>query len=192
MTVKRIDHIAIVVPNIEEALDFYQDSLGLTLEHTERVDSEDVIVAFLPAGDSEIELVEPVDEASGVARYLEKRGPGIHHICLEVQDIRASLARLKERGVELINEEPRIGTGGKLIAFIHPRSASGVLVELYQLTAGEAQRRTDILNDIRERLLVQSQALSAGVSAFLGALRSEADGTEEEGIRLAPEEPSPN
>lgn len=192
MPVKRIDHIAIVVPNIEEALGFYKDALGLTVQHTERVsDPEDVIVAFLPAGDSEIELVEPVDEGSGVARYMEKRGPGIHHIALEVDDIGASLARLKERGMELINEEPTIGSGGKLIAFIHPRSANGVLVELYQLTAGEAQRRIDILDDVRGRLLVESQSFAAGLSAFVQALRSDAGRPEPEGIRLAPEEETP-
>jgi methylmalonyl-CoA/ethylmalonyl-CoA epimerase len=189
MTVKRISHIAIVVPNIEEALDFYQDSLGLTLTHTERVSSpEDVIVAFLPAGDSEIELVEPVDTDSGVGRYLEKRGPGIHHICLEVADIDESIAQLKKRGVELINEEPTIGSGGKLIAFIHPRSTSGVLVELYQLTDGEALRRSDILEGLRERLAVESRVMTAGISAFVQTLRSDAGRSEVEGIQLTLEE----
>jgi methylmalonyl-CoA epimerase len=191
MTIKRIDHIAIVVPNIEEALTFYQDALGLTLQHTERVDDEDVIVAFLPAGDSEIELVEPVSERSGVSRYLEKRGPGMHHICLEVDDIQAALARLKEWGVELINEEPKYGSGGKLIAFIHPRSANGVLVELYELTAGESQRRLDILDSIRERLELERQALSSGVLAFMRALRSDAGLTDEEGVVLQSEESAP-
>jgi methylmalonyl-CoA epimerase len=191
MTIKRIDHIAIVVPDIEEALTFYQDALGLTLEHTERVDDEDVIVAFLPAGDSEIELVEPVSEKSGVSRYLEKRGPGVHHICLEVDDIRATLARLKERDVQLINEEPKYGSGGKLIAFIHPRSANGVLVELYELTEGESQRRLDILDSIRERLVVEGQALSSGVFAFVQALRSAAGRADEEGVVLGPEDSTP-
>jgi methylmalonyl-CoA epimerase len=192
MAVKRIDHIAIVVPNIEEALRFYEGALGLTVEHTERVSiPEDVIVAFLPAGDSEIELVEPVDETSGVARYLEKRGPGIHHIALEVDDIRVTLARLKRRGVELINEEPTIGSGGKLVGFIHPRSANGVLVELYELTEGEAQRRTDILDDVRERLIVEGQSLAAGLSAFVEALRTDAGRPEPEGILISPEEDAP-
>jgi methylmalonyl-CoA epimerase len=191
MTIKRIDHIAIVVPNIEEALTFYQDALGLTLEHTERVDDEDVIVAFLPAGDSEIELVEPVSEQSGVSRYLEKRGPGMHHICLEVDDIGATLARLKAGGVELINEEPTYGSGGKLIAFIHPRSANGVLVELYQLTAGESQRRRDVLDSIRERLELERQALSSGVVAFMRALRSDAGRADDGGVVLQAEESTP-
>lgn len=189
MTVKRIDHIAIVVPNIEEALDFYKDALGLQLAHTERVEEpEDVIVAFMPAGESEIELVEPVDDESGVARYLDKRGPGIHHICLEVDDIHEALARLKARGVELIDEEPTIGSGGKLIAFAHPRSANGVLVELYQLTEEEQQRRNDVVDDIRERLTVEGQAVAAGLSAFVRALRSDAGRSEDEGIRLRPHE----
>lgn len=188
MAVKRIDHIAIVVPNIEEALGFYQGSLGLKLEHTERVDDQDVIVAFLPVGESEMELVEPVKSESGVARYLEKRGPGIHHICLQVDDIRATLAKLKDSGVQLINEEPTIGSGGKSIAFIHPNSTNGVLIELYEQTAGETQRRRDALNDIRERLATQGLAVAAGVSAFLQALRVDAGRSNGDGIRIPPDD----
>ncbi len=90
-------------------------------------------VAFFPAGASEIELVQPTTSDSGLARYLEKRGPGMHHICLQVDDIAGMLARLKERGIQLINETPRQGVGGKQYAFIHPKSANGVMVELYQL-----------------------------------------------------------
>ena len=130
----KINHIAIVVDDIDAALGFWRDSLGLKLSHIEEVPDQESIVAFLPAGNSEIELVKPTSADSGVARFLEKRGPGIHHICLEVDDIEASLEKLKGDGVQLINESPLIGTGGKKIAFIHPKSTHGVLVELYELT----------------------------------------------------------
>jgi methylmalonyl-CoA/ethylmalonyl-CoA epimerase len=132
LAVKRIDHIAIVVSDIEAAKAFYEGALGMTLERTEQIDEQEVIVAFLPAGDSQIELVQPINDTSGVAKYLSKRGPGIHHICVEVDDLDARLAMLKEKGVRLINETPTIGSGGKRIAFIHPESAFGVLVELYE------------------------------------------------------------
>jgi methylmalonyl-CoA/ethylmalonyl-CoA epimerase len=137
MAIKRIDHIAIVVQDIEQPLSFWHDALGLELTHVEEVPSQESIVAFLPSGQSEIELVKPTTPTSGIAKYLAKRGPGIHHICFEVDDIEATLAHLKECGVELINETPTIGAGGKKIAFIHPRSTSGVLVELYELTPEE-------------------------------------------------------
>jgi methylmalonyl-CoA/ethylmalonyl-CoA epimerase len=132
MTINKIDHIAIVVPDIQEALTFWRDALGLQLSRVEEVPTQEVSVAFLPIGDSEIELVEPTTDTSSLARYVAKRGPGMHHICFEVEDIEATLARLKGQGVELINEEPTIGAGGKRAAFIHPRSTGGVLVELYE------------------------------------------------------------
>ncbi len=135
MSVRAVNHVAIVVENVEQALGFWRDALGLSLERTERVDTEAVRVAFMPVGGSEIELLEPTSEDSGVARYLEKRGPGVHHICLEVDDITATMERLRAHGVTLINESPRAGEGGRLYAFVHPRSAFGVLVELYQLPA---------------------------------------------------------
>lgn len=131
--IKKIDHIAIVVPELEAAIDFWVNMLGLSLERTEQVKDQGVDVAFLPAGESDIELLRPVDEESGVARYMQKRGPGIHHICFEVEDIGQLLDRLKAEGVPLINEEPTIGSGGKKIAFIHPKGTGGVLVELYEL-----------------------------------------------------------
>ena len=171
MAIKRIDHIAIVVPDIEEAQQFYHDVLGLQLSHVEQVDEQEAIVAFFPTGESEIELVEPITETSGIARYLNKRGPGIHHICIEVDNIDASLKDLKSSGVELINEEPTIGSGGKKIAFLHPRSTYGVLIELYESTPEEPQRRASIMEDLRSRFDVERQALSAGMSAFLGKLR---------------------
>ena len=171
LPIKRIDHIAIVVPNVEEAAAFYQEALGLKIAHVEEVEGQEVIVAFLPAGESEIELVEPVTETSGVARFLTRHGPGVHHICLEVDDIEATLASLKGRGVELINEQPTIGSGGKRVAFIHPRSAYGVLVELYETTPEEPLLRLEVFNRLRERLDIERQAVSAGVSAFLHTLR---------------------
>jgi len=90
-------------------------------------------IAFLPLGESEIELVQPTSPDSGLSRYIEKRGPGMHHLCLEVDDLAGMLSRLKASGIQLINEEPKVGEGGRLYAFIHPKSANGVLVELYQL-----------------------------------------------------------
>jgi methylmalonyl-CoA/ethylmalonyl-CoA epimerase len=123
--VKKINHIAILVDDLEATVRFWQDALGLEVSHTE--------IAFLPAGDSEIELVRPTTDDSGLARYLEKRGPGMHHICLEVDDIAGMLAQLKAKGIQLINEEPKIGSDGRKYAFVHPKSAHGVMVELYEL-----------------------------------------------------------
>lgn len=133
--IKRIDHIAIVVEDIESTLGFWRDALGLELAHIEDVPEQKSLVAFLPVGESEIELVRPTTDDSGVAKYLQKRGPGMHHISLEVDDILEMLAQLKAKGVRLINETPVPGAGGKQIAFIHPESTSGVLVELYQSAA---------------------------------------------------------
>ena len=130
--IKKINHIAILVKDIETALKFWQDQLGLTLDHVEDVPSQASKVAFMPVGDGEVELVEPTDQASGLANYLEKRGEGMHHLCIEVDDIDAMLVDLKEKGVRLINEEP-IALPGRKMAFIHPKSASGVLVELYEV-----------------------------------------------------------
>jgi methylmalonyl-CoA/ethylmalonyl-CoA epimerase len=131
--IKRIDHIAIVVGDIDTSLGFWRDALGLELEHVEEVPEQKSVVAFLPTGESEVELVQPTTDDSGIARYLSKRGPGIHHICFEVDEIEAALDELKNKGVRLINETPTTGAGGKKIAFIHPESTNGVLVELYQL-----------------------------------------------------------
>jgi methylmalonyl-CoA/ethylmalonyl-CoA epimerase len=132
MTIKRINHVAIVVPDIDEALTFWRDALGLDLSHIEEVPEQETVVAFLPTGESQVELVEPTADSSGMARYLAKRGPGMHHICLEVDDIEQTLERLKAKGIRLINEEPVIGAGGKKIAFVHPKATGGVLVELYE------------------------------------------------------------
>jgi methylmalonyl-CoA/ethylmalonyl-CoA epimerase len=139
--IKRIDHIAIVVEHIEEALGFWRDTLGLDLSHIEDVPDQHSIVAFLPTGASEVELVKPTSDETGIARYLQKRGPGLHHICFEVDDIEAMLGQLREKNVRLINSEPMVGTGGKKIAFIHPESTNGVLLELYELTPQEPEIR---------------------------------------------------
>jgi methylmalonyl-CoA/ethylmalonyl-CoA epimerase len=130
--VKRIDHIAILVEDLDTTLSFWQDALGLELQGIQDVPAEQAQIAFLPAGDSEVELVKPTTSDSGLARFLEKRGPGMHHICLEVEDIEGMLAKLKSAGIQLINEEPRVGHGGRKYAFVHPKSASGVMVELYE------------------------------------------------------------
>ncbi|RPI87173.1 MAG: methylmalonyl-CoA epimerase [Chloroflexi bacterium] len=132
--ITRIDHIAIVSNDIDSALHFWRDALGMEVAHIDDVPAEKSIVAFLPAGDSELEIVKPTTSDSGIAKYLDKRGPGMHHICLEVDDLPGMLAQLKEKGVQLINESPLMGSGGKQYAFIHPKSTSGVLVELYQIT----------------------------------------------------------
>ncbi len=132
--VKRIDHIAILTDNLEGALNFWHDALGMELGGVEEVPAEKSLVAFLPTAGSEVELVKPTTDDSGLARYLEKRGPGLHHVCLEVDDIEGMLQRLKEKGIQVINEQAMTGIGGRKYAFIHPKATGGVLVELYQLT----------------------------------------------------------
>jgi methylmalonyl-CoA/ethylmalonyl-CoA epimerase len=122
-----------VVEDIDSALEFWRDSLGIQLDHIEDVPQEKSAVAFLPVGDSEIELVQPTTEDSGVAKYLEKRGQGMHHLCLEVDDIESVLSDLKRNGTQLIHETPVSGSEGRKYAFIHPKAATGVLVELYEL-----------------------------------------------------------
>jgi methylmalonyl-CoA/ethylmalonyl-CoA epimerase len=128
----KIDHLGIAVKSIDEALKFYRDVLGLSLSGTEIVEEQGVEVAMLPIGESRVELLQPTGENSPVARFIEKRGPGIHHICIEVEDISARLAEFKAAGAQLIDEQPRRGAGGHLIAFVHPKSTSGVLIELVQ------------------------------------------------------------
>lgn len=131
MTIKRVDHIAIVVENLEKALDVYRDALGMPVTEIKEMPEQDVKMAFLLVGDSEIELLEPLSTESGIAKYLAKRGEGLHHICLEVDDIAGTLAELKARGAQLIDEAPRRGAYGQ-IAFIHPKGAHGVLIELIE------------------------------------------------------------
>jgi methylmalonyl-CoA/ethylmalonyl-CoA epimerase len=131
--IKSINHVAVVVDDMEKALSFWRDALGMELHELRDVPAEKSQVAFLPLAGSELELVTPTTDDSGIAKYLARRGPGMHHICLEVDDIVGMLAQLQAKGVRLINEEPRIAVDGKKYAFIHPESTSGVLVELYEL-----------------------------------------------------------
>lgn len=135
-TVKKVNHVAIVVRDIDSALEFWNNALGIPLDHVEEVPSQQAKVAFLPVGGSEIELVQPTNSDSGMASFLEKRGEGLHHVCVEVSDIDAMLAQLKHAGVRLINETAQILPGRKM-AFVHPKSANGVLIELYELTDSE-------------------------------------------------------
>jgi lactoylglutathione lyase/methylmalonyl-CoA/ethylmalonyl-CoA epimerase len=134
----KINHLGIAVRSIDDALKFYADALGLTLTGQEVVEEQGVRVAFLPVGPSRIELLEAIDETSPVAKFIAKRGEGIHHICLEVEDIEAKLRELKAAGVRLIDEAPRAGAGGHKIAFVHPASAHGVLIELTETREKEA------------------------------------------------------
>lgn len=129
----KINHIAVVVEDVQAALNFWQRALGLSLSHTERNEGEAVEIAFLPVGDSEVELIAPTTTDSGVARFLANRGPGLHHLCIEVDDIEASIERLTASGAQLINETPRARDDGTRYAFVHPKSTGGVLVELYEL-----------------------------------------------------------
>jgi methylmalonyl-CoA/ethylmalonyl-CoA epimerase len=132
--IKRINHIAVLVEDIDTSLKFWHDILGIAPSQVTDIPREAVRVAFLPLGESEIELVQPTTSDSGLNRFLEKHGPGMHHLCLEVDDLHGLLVHLKAQGVQLINEEPRVGENGRIYAFIHPKSTNGVLVELYQMT----------------------------------------------------------
>ncbi len=131
--IKKLNHIAIAVDDITEALDFWENALGVKLDHMEDVPSQKAKVAFLPVGESEIELVQPTSQDTGTAKFLQSRGPGMHHLCFEVDDIDGMLAGLKAKGIRLINEEP-LEMQGRRMAFIHPKSASGVLIELYEIS----------------------------------------------------------
>ena len=128
----KINHLGIATNGIDEALKFWQDALGLENIHTETIADQKVRVAMLPIGDTRIELLEATSEDSPIAKFLEKRGGGIHHIAVEVENIEAALAKLKAQGARLIDEKPRIGAEGCLIAFVHPSAANGVLLELIQ------------------------------------------------------------
>ena len=128
----KINHLGIATKGIEEALKFWQDSLGLEQTHAEIVEEQKVRVAMLPIGETRIELLEPTSEDSPISKFLEKRGGGIHHIAVEVEDIEAALLQMKQNGARLIDEKPRVGAENCLIAFVHPASSGGVLLELVQ------------------------------------------------------------
>lgn len=130
MKVKHIDHIGVAVNSIEEAGRFYTDILGLPIQGTEEVSDQKVNVAFLPITDSEIELLESTDPEGPIAKYIQSKGEGIQHIAFRVEDIDQALSELKEKGVRLIDQEPRAGAGGARIAFVHPKETHGILVEL--------------------------------------------------------------
>jgi methylmalonyl-CoA/ethylmalonyl-CoA epimerase len=133
----RIHHVAVVVERMESALGFWRDSLGLELEVVEDMAHDRVRIAFLPVGESKIELVEPTDDTTGVARFLAKNGEGFHHVCFEVENLAETLLRLEIDGIELIDTSPRKGAEGP-VAFLHPRSCHGVLVELIEAPGGPA------------------------------------------------------
>ena len=129
----KINHLGIATKSIEEALTFWVNGLGLKNVHTEVVEDQKVRVAMLPVGESRIELLEPTSDDSPISKFLEKRGGGIHHVAVEVDDIRAALAEMRSKGTRLIDEEPRAGAEGCLVAFVHPAASNGVLLELVQL-----------------------------------------------------------
>jgi methylmalonyl-CoA/ethylmalonyl-CoA epimerase len=131
--ITKINHVAVAVPDIEPALSFWRDALGLDVHHIEDVPSQKSVVAFLPSGESEVELVKPTSEDSGLAKFLQEKGSGMHHICFEVDDIDGMLSGLKAKGIRLINETPVVLPGRKM-AFVHPKASGGVLVELYEVT----------------------------------------------------------
>ncbi len=130
MKVLKIDHLGIAVNSIEEAKKLFQDILGLEFEGTETVQEQKVTTAFFPVGDSEVELLESTAPDGPIAKYLEKRGEGIQHIAFRVDNLDQALAELKDKGIRLIDEKPRRGAGGAKIAFLHPKSTHGVLIEL--------------------------------------------------------------
>ncbi len=129
--IRKIDHIGIAVKNLEEAMDLYR-KLGFEVKAIEEIEDQKVRVAMLPVGESKIELVEATSEDSAIAKFIEKRGEGIHHVAINVEDIEKALENAKKNGLQLIDEKPRIGAGGKKIAFVHPKSTKGVLLEFVE------------------------------------------------------------
>ena len=135
MKILKIDHLGIAVKSIEGGKNFWTDALGLKFEGTETVAEQKVTTAFLPVGESHLELLEPTDPTSAIARFLEKRS-GLHHVCVLVDDVDAALAEMKAREVPLVDETPRVGAGGCRVAFVHPKGAAGVLLELKERERG--------------------------------------------------------
>ena len=168
----RIHHVAIVVEDIDEAVGFWAEALGLPVGRIEDIPDQQSTVAFLPADGGEIELVKPTSEEGGISRFLKKRGPGIHHICFEVGDLDARVLRLREKGVRLISPEPLIAPDGRRMIFVHPESTHGVLVELYETTTQETVIRLDRARNLPGRVLDQGRILAAGAQALWRALWS--------------------
>ncbi len=135
-TMEKVDHIGIAVKSLENSLPYYTEILGLKLIHIEEVESEKVRVAFIDSGNVKLELLEPIDETSTIHAFIEKKGEGIHHVAFGVKNIQERLDELKEKGVRLIQETPKIGAGGAEVAFIHPKSSGGVLYELCDKSRG--------------------------------------------------------
>jgi methylmalonyl-CoA/ethylmalonyl-CoA epimerase len=136
--IKKVDHIGIAVKSLEQALPFYTDVLKLPLLGIEEVDSEKVKVAFLKAGETKLELLEPISQESAIAKFIEKRGEGIHHVALGVESIEDRIAEMKEHGIKMIQDVPKKGAGGALVAFMHPKSTGSILYELCEKN-GEAK-----------------------------------------------------
>ncbi len=130
MKILKIDHLGLAVNSIEEGKNFWTDVLGLKLEGTETVEAQKVTTAFLPVGESEVELLESTAPDGPIAKFIEKRGQGFQHVAFRVENIEEALAELKEKGIKLIDEQPRNGAGGAKIAFLHPKATNGILVEL--------------------------------------------------------------
>jgi len=127
-----LDHLGIAVQSLEQAVSFYQEVLGLPVSGYETIPAEKTKVAMIPLGQGRIELLEATEPASPIARFLVKRGPGLHHVCLRVRDLNAAVARMQQRGMRLVSEQPRVGAGGHRYVFVHPSSAGGVLLELVE------------------------------------------------------------
>jgi len=132
VNVAKVDHIGIAVTDIAKAAEFWEDALGLKITATEEVAEQKVITAFIPCGDSEVELLQATAKDSPIAKFIEAKGEGIQHIALRVDDIEAALAELQSKGLRLVDEKPRLGAGGARIAFLHPKATGGVLLELCQ------------------------------------------------------------
>jgi len=126
----KIDHIGVAVSDLEKTISFYRDQIGLDFKGTEVVEEQKVKVAFFPVGESKMEFLEPTEQGSPVGKFIEKKGEGVHHLAFRVDNLEAKLEQLKAQGIELIDEKPRYGAGGARIAFLHPRSTGGILVEL--------------------------------------------------------------
>ncbi len=139
--IKKINHLGIAVENLDEAVAFYRDVLGLPPSHTEEFDG--MRIAFIPVGESELELLEPMDDDGAIARFLKRHGPGFQHVAFEVDDVDATVADLQAKGARLIDEVARPGADGTRIAFLHPKGTHGVLIEVCQYTEGRAHRKTE-------------------------------------------------